>query len=278
MLDNFVNKYDSVAVCGCWRFGTTAVSSKITEHLRKNGHATEELDEFFAGHQYYTRDSVGHLKTNFMPDNYLMLGSGDGLDILVSRPIAPGLFLSKMAWLNRQVLTTKVVFKIDPPDWNGQYAASMEKSILENRRVYKIGVNRKDVGNALISCLIGKFFNFWNHDRETLNVEYNKPVIPVTVEMKHVYEIFDAMITHNHWLWCEKERIDKLVWYDEIENLRIPEMGLVDDIECWSAKHRSLHYDRAKKYFINYEDVIHMANTVQHNLDGLIESVRLRYI
>lgn len=274
----FFRDYDCIAICGCFRFGSTALAQKIARFLQDNQQPALFLNEFFTGHHFLTHTDEGQLIIDSLEYDWLAFGNeGRGVRTILQRPIPDNLFRSKLDWLRQSMSKTKMVLKLDPSDWQGSNGSMLEEFILDNPRVYTLGLNRQDVGNAMISYLIGTQFNFWNYPKHMIVDEYDKEVHQLPANTDDMQSFIDHMLLHNNWLWYMRDRLDKLIWYDEIEHLRIPEIGLHQDISTWADKHHVSHAERVRKYFTNPSDVLRIAADVQTNFNGIIESVRKRY-
>jgi hypothetical protein len=107
--------------------------------------------------------------------------------------------------------------------------------------------------------------------------EYSKIIDQQAAKIQDMQAFVDNVLFHNNWLWYMHGRLDKIVWYDEVEHLRIPEIGLDHDISTWSDKHHVEHAERVKKYFTDPDAVLQMSQDLQDNFNGIIGAVRKRY-
>lgn len=276
--EDFLRDYDCVAICGCFRYGSTALASKINRWIKSHGHASLWLNEFFAGHHFLIENPTGDLVIEDVPMNWIPLaGSNRKVVTSMQRPIPEHLMRLKIGWLTQTMTNRKMVIKLDPSDWSGESGRLLEDFVFGNPRVYPIGLNRQDVGNAMISYVIGEKFNFWIYNEDEFRSEWSKPVTPIAVAEYEMQVIYSEMLLHNNWLWYSRDHIPRLVWYDEIPGLTIPEIGMQADPGTWSYKHHVPHGERAAKYFTNHDAVMQMAADMQHALDGIIRSVKQRY-
>lgn len=272
--DDFLSRYDCIAICGCFRFGSTALAQKISQFCIDNGRQALFLNEIFTNHHFLATATMG---IESLPMDTLPFGDDPRAVRAVMGPRPDSLFRAKLAWLRDNMSHTKMIIKLDPDDWLGTNGMLLEEFVLDNPRVYALGLNREDVDNAIISYLIGIHFNFWNFGAGDLMVEYGREVCPVAVTAADVQPMVDLILQHNNWLWYMRHRLDRLVWFDQLEGLRIPEIGLVDDVEDWSVRHPVPHDARLVKYFTNHGDVADFARAARHNLTGIISAVRRRY-
>lgn len=275
--ERFLSRYDCVAICGCFRFGSTALAQKITQFFIDKGRPALFLNEIFTNHHFLSHGDDGQLRIESLPMDTLPFGNDPRAVRAVIGPRPDSLFRAKLAWLSQNMSHTKMIIKLDPDDWLGTNGELLEEFVLDNPRVYAIGLNREDVDNAIISYLIGTHFNFWNFGAGDLMAEYGREVVPVSVVAADVQGILDLILLHNNWLWYMRDRLDRLVWFDRLETLRIPEIGLVDDVVTWTVRHPVPHKDRLVKYFTNPVDVAEFAAAARHNLSGLIDAVKQRY-
>lgn len=278
MTNRFFYRHDVIAICGCFRFGSTALANTMAQFARDSGHHVTYLNEFFTGHHYLGYGEDGQLRAMTLPVDHISTdGDGPNLSTTMARPIPDSLFRAKMEWLRGNMRSSKMVLKIDPADWQGPNGLDLERFVLNDQRVYAIGLNRADVGNAIVSYLIGRHFNVWNMDAGELRAEHGRPVEPVKADLSLVQEMHDAILMHNNWLWYMRDRIDRLVWHDEVEDLTMPDIGFTESTRIWTKRNPMPHEDRARRYFTNHDVVMRISREVQANLDGLIGSVRLRY-
>lgn len=276
--NRFFHRHDVIAICGCFRFGSTALANTMAQFTRDSGYPVTYLNEFFAGHHYLGYGDDGHLRAMTLPVDYVESdGNHPNLRTTMVRPLPDVLFRAKMEWLRGSMGSTKIVLKIDPADWAGPNGLELERFILGDTRVYAMGLNRADVGNAIISYLMGRHFNLWNMDEAELAAEHGKQIVPVEADLAIMQEMYDAMLLHNNWLWYMSDRLDRLVWHDQVEDLVIPEIGLASPASIWTRRNGMPHGERARRYFTNHGTVTRMADEVQSALDGLIGSVRRRY-
>lgn len=275
--DGFFRDYDLVLICGCFRFGSTALAQKMAQFFMDHGHATLFLNEFFTAHHYLTNNDGEGLKMATIPRDFIPFGDDAKGVRSTMAARQDGLFRAKLDWLRGNMGIFKLVVKVDPDDWLGTNGEMLERCLLDNPRVYRIGLNRQDVGNAIISFLISTHFGFMNFGSDSIMSEYSKPVQPVTVKAADVQPMVDLLLSHNNWLWHMRHRLDRLIWHDEIEGLRLPDIGMDTDTASLSARHPVPHDQRLRKYFINHEEVAAFAAAAQANLDGLVSEVRRRY-
>lgn len=274
---NFFSNYDCIAVCGCFRFGSTALGQKLAQFCVDNGYRTRFLNEFFTMHHYLATNDENGLHATSLPMDFIPFGGDQRAIRSTMAARNDSIFRAKITWLRQNMSRYKLVLKLDPDDWIGSNGEMLEDFIFGNPRVYKLGLNRQDVGNAIISYLIGIHFGFWNFGSGTIIDEYDKTVKPVQIVSDDLQPMVDLLLLHNNWLWYMRDRLDGLVWHDQIEHLRLPGIGLISDIDSYSAKHPIPHEKRLQKYFINHEEVGSFAAAAQANLNELISEVRRRY-
>ncbi len=279
LAEQFAEKYDCVVICGNFRFGSTALSVKLSSWLTHLKCDVLWLNEFFTAHHFVDFDEQGKFSFNSIRDDFIPFdGDSHAIELALHRPIPDSLVRFKIGWLKDKMRTHKIVLKTDPVDWTGASGKILEDFIFENPRIYKLGLNRRDIGNAMISYLIGIQCGYWNSGESEFKTEMSKSVNPVPAHLHRMQEFWNFTLTHNNWLWYMHRRIDHLVWYDQIENLQISEIGLISEpSKIWTYKNPIPHSDRLKKYFTNPDAVADVAKHVQDNMHELIDSVYRLY-
>lgn len=273
----FWQDHDCIAVCGNFRYGSTALGTKLQSWAKQHNDRVLFLNEFFTLH-HFLDDPHGAYAPNFFPVDHLQLqGSNAKVKLTIDRPIPDNIFRAKCDWLRDKMRDIKIILKIDPDDWQGLNGRELERFILDNPRVFAIGLNRQDIGNAMISYLIGVRFNFWNFGKDDLALALSEPVQPITVGTGEMQEFVRCAILHNNWLWYMRDRLGAMVWYEDIQDLRIPELGIRENVWSWSTRNDMDHHDRARRYFVNHDAVIAMAQQLQQSLEPLLTAVRRRY-
>jgi hypothetical protein len=276
MARDFFDDYDCVVVLGCFRFGSTALATMIKNWYNEHGYGCLYLQEYFTGHHYVVERNGQYVPSAF-PDDNVWFGDdqqGKWLRLTTQRPMPPYLMQSKLDWLVQRMADNKIVIKIDPPDLQGPGGLLIRDQLLSNPRVFKLGLNRQDVGNAMISYAIGYHFNFWNFGPEMLKMEYEKSVEPVKAAADPLQVYVNDMVLHNTWLLHNMGMLQGMVWCDQLGRVDIPAMGMQNYSKTWVTAHHVPHDQRVQRYFTNHAQLLDLANAVERNMAELIDEVR----
>ena len=161
-----------------------------------------------------------------------------------------------------------------PSAFQGPSGLLIRDQLLSNPRVFKVGLNRQDVGNAMISYAIGYHFNFWNFGPAMLQMEYDKAVEPVKAAADPLQGYVNDMVLHNTWLLHNMGMLQGMVWCDQLGSVDIPAMGMQGYNKTWVTAHHVPHVQRVQRYFTNHAQLLDLANAVERNMAELIGEVR----
>ncbi len=270
-MNEFFEKYDSIVVIGNYRFGSSALCNILHNFVKSKGIKAFEWSEYLSINKFIVDSDEG------LVDRWLSIDLFPFEDKIIrvdQRPIPRFLVKSKLDYFNEVKKKNFVIFKISVEDFYDGNDELIEKYILNNDRVFKLGLNRFDVDNAIVSHLVGEYFNFWNSNESGTALFNSTPVVKARVEQKVIAHIFKTIVMHNTWLFHNHKCLNQIVWHHELDHLNINEMGLTNFSESKFAKNPVPHRQRTDKYFTNSEEVLKFTSLVQKELEPLISSIK----
>lgn len=271
----FFESYDIAAVIGCYRFGSTAMAKMIAAHYAKHrdlhGKSAMFVDELLNSTQFFMPGTNGGM--GYIEPEWVMFGN-DKVNLRNHGATAAHIMDSKFRWLKHQTKDKKISIKINPPDFTAHGAQLLHTHLFDDNRVFKLGLCRQDIGNALISFAIGMYFNFWIFNEEQYNLEVAKSLQPTQCYLHTVQHYASMVMDHLNYLLYSADRLEAMVWYEQLTDLSIPEMGMSNSRKSSIYKTPTAHADRASTYFTNSEELIATAADLQLRFDPLLSAVR----
>ena len=269
-MNTFLEKYDAIVVFGNYRYGSTALCNILHNFFTSNGVNAFNWSEYLSMNQYITPVDSSlvskSIKLNYIPYSTDVIK-------LAERPIPSFIVKSKLEFFNKIKKKNFVIFKIAPDDFKNGNDSLISEHILNNDRIYKIGLNRKDVKNAIISNLIGGYFNIWTANKEEYQASYTSDAKKRTISLEYLNKITHNIILHNTWLYLNYSKLDKIVWFDELPNLTIPDIGLYKFSDSIYEINTYTHEDRARRYFNDSDELLRVLDIFDEEMQPLIQNV-----
>ena len=265
----FLDKYNSIVIFCNYRTGSTALCDILSNFIRKHGTPVFNWGEYLTTNLYLTDSNIGLQTHGIQANHYLYAG---GAIRLAERPIPVHILQAKIDIFNRIRKDHFVVFKIMPDDFlNGNHDI-INKDILADDSIYKIGLTREDTDNLIISNIAAGLTGTWHKIR---NIDQS-PVITEkkSVPFKMIDDTVKNTIMHNTWLFYQYIKLNKIVWYDELNSLNIDELGLHNYSESIFLKDDKSHISRCEEYLLDSEEFLSCVKKIHQDIMPIIQNVR----
>jgi hypothetical protein len=265
----FLDKYNSIVIFCNYRTGSTALCDILSNFIRKHGTPAFNWAEYLTTNLYLTDSYIGLQANGIQANHYLYAG---GAIKIAERPIPAHILQAKMDFFNRMRKDNFIIFKIQPDDFlNGNHEI-INREILADESIYKIGLTREDTDNLIISNITAGLTGIWHKikDIEQQPLAPEKKPVPFKMIDNNVKNV----IMHNTWLFYNYQTLNKIIWYDELNSLNIDELGLHNFSESIFLKNDKLHVDRCKEYFLDSEEFLSLVQQIHDDLKPIVQNVR----
>lgn len=263
-------RYDAVMVFALPRSGSSALCDGLSLWLRQQGFTAENWEEFLAPQKYLTASETGYTIRSLQQDT---VPFGAETIWLSSRPSTPHVVRAKMALWQQHRVDHMIVSKLMPFDLRDGADLLINQMVLGDDRVLKLGINRMDVGNALISWLIGMHHGIWYGSAVDIMDRLQRPIEPIMVSADLLQRYVNLVQQHNHWLWYSADRLDRILWFHDLRDLHIPELGFRGILPTKIQLTPMDHEARARRCFANADEVLACAHELEIALRPLISNV-----
>lgn len=241
------------------------------------------LANFIRSHHVPVFNWAEYLTTNlYLVDSFIGLQTtgmvigqipyGDGWISVTDRPIPSHIVQSKLEFFNSVRKKNFVIFKIMPDDLLNGNDKLITDYILNDDSIFKIGLNREDTDNIIISTIVCGLTGVWH------NIENQSTTVP-DIEKKPttayaINDIVKKIIMHNTWLFYNHKLLNQIIWYDELHDLHIDEMGLHSFSKSIFLQSQLSHKERADKFVIDSKEFLECAEKLHKDIIPLVENVR----
>ena len=271
MID-ILDRYDSIVVFGNYRYGSTVLCDLLHGFLESQGIDAQEWNEYLHSNKYLAPHIYhGVISQSLDVD---MIDFGKDKVLFVSDPPQPHIVRAKLEHWRKARRNNFIVFKISPDDFGNGNSELIREYVLDDPRVYKLGLNRSSVGNAAVSYAIGTYHNVWNDNDAALKAMWAKDVPQARVQTHLLQHYVNLVLRHNHWLYFNADILDEVAWFEDLSNLNLPGIGYHGFTETDIEKHPIDHATRARKYFTNADDLLSFSANLDAALRPLIDNLR----
>lgn len=267
----FTDKYDSIVIFGNYRTGSTTLCDILCNYIKDNGKKCFNWSEYLSSNQYVIKDKHDGLRTKSMCVDYI--NYQEGRVRLAERPAQEHIVESKLKFFREIKKNTFTIFKISPDDFKNENYKLIDEYIMKDDRIFKIGLNREDIANSIISLAIGANFNIWNSNFSEHIEAYKAEVTKVKVSLLFLDNCVRNIIAHNTWLYYNHNNLNQIVWFNELTHLNIPELGLLNFSKSKYDKIPFTHADRVNKYFLNKEEFLNFIEEAEREISPIVQNV-----
>ena len=265
----FLQKYNSIVVFSNYRTGSTALCNMLANFIQQYNTPVFLWMEYLLNNLYLT-EKYGGLQVDAMTSARFMYGPG--AIHVAKRPVPSHIVRSKLEFFNKTRLKHFVIFKVMPDDFlNGNDKLLMDY-ILTDDTIFKIGLNREDTYNTIISSVEAALTNQYHiiKDQPIAKADIIKQIVPAQL----INTTIDNIIQHHTWLYYNHFLLNQIVWYDELDSLNIHELGLHHFSETMFIKNTVDHSTRANTNFLNSDEFLKCAAILHKEIVPLVENVR----
>lgn len=255
-----------LVVFGSWRFGTSALCDMIHNHVTWLGIDSVNLSEYL-GCNHYQRDVNGVSTHSVIRES---IPFADGSVSLIRRPTPTYLVRSKLRHLDAHERRFFII-KMGAEDLLEGNDVPIYDHLINDGSVIKIGLNRRDVGAALISLAMGDYFNIWSYDRSELDRRLGESITPKEIRLGSLRSYSEQVLWHNDWLHSNLDLLDQLVWFDQLPTPTIEAIGMSGEARTYYAKNHMPHRERALRYFTNGEELLRYCDEFEEAMRPLID-------
>lgn len=254
-----INSYDSICIFASPRSGSNLLVEQLSSGLiSKHKLNAKPLYEYLSPHNYINEkfECVYIDREHVLP-----------------RPFKNGLDLYRLENLiEYQKHGVFPVFKIFPNDQSVDNRLHIKKYILDDPRIFKVCLNRKDVVNQILSYCIGLSTGVWHIKSNNVLIE-DKIWRKYQITKDVLSDIGSSIMLHQLWHAEQAKRYcNKIVWYNELTDISWPELELhsSDLLSTTLTKGTHNHIDIGSKSIINFDEVYDYAKMIERNLKHIM--------
>ena len=265
----FLKKYNSIVVFSNYRTGSTALCNILANFIQQQNTPVFLWMEYLLNNLYLT-EKYGGLQVDAMKSGSFAYGPGN--IYVAKRPVPYHIVQSTLKFFNKARLNNFVIFKVMPDDFlNGNDKLLMDY-ILKDDTIFKIGLNREDTYNTIISSVEAALTNQHHiiKDQPIAKSDIIQQIVPSHIINRTV----DNIIQHHTWLFYNHFLLNQIIWYDELSNLSISDLGLHHFAETMFLKNTADHSTRATTHFLNSDEFLKCASVLHNEILPLVENVR----
>jgi hypothetical protein len=271
-MDDFLSKYDSIVVFGNYRYGSTVLCDLVHNCMESQGVESIELNEYLHSNKYLAQTEEHGLVSRSLIVDRIPFGKAH-ISFIEGQP-PKHLVRSKLEHWQQLRRSRFVIFKISPDDFHNGNDDLIYQYVINDPRVYKLGLNRAAINHAIVSYAISIYHNVWNENAAKLQELWQTEVQPVEVSARFLQDYVNLIMQHNTWLYFNSDKLRDIAWFEDLSDLRLPDLGFNGFSSTKIAKHPIDHVTRARKYFTNADDLLSAADLLQTQLKPLIDNVR----